>query len=161
MDRPRPSAPPAVRWIARTLEEAGHETWAVGGAVRDVLMGRPSGDWDLATHATHLHVLCRGCGWVGEAPLTDADELVARLEERFGFSADVGHAAVHGLCRDCREELAGWTTELRRELHGKALKKNSVSLQLNFLDGHIIEPHLTRVVAEEAVDCQGPDGLLG
>jgi tRNA nucleotidyltransferase (CCA-adding enzyme) len=47
----RPSAPPNVRWIARTLEEAGHETWAVGGAVRDVLLGRPSGDWDLATSA--------------------------------------------------------------------------------------------------------------
>lgn len=47
----KPSAPPAVRWITRTLEEAGYETWAVGGAVRDVLMGRPSGDWDLATRA--------------------------------------------------------------------------------------------------------------
>jgi tRNA nucleotidyltransferase (CCA-adding enzyme) len=56
MDRPLPSAPPAVRWIAGTLEDAGHETWAVGGAVRDVLMGRPSGDWDLATHATPREV---------------------------------------------------------------------------------------------------------
>lgn len=46
-----PSAPPAVRWMARKLEEAGHETWAVGGAVRDVLLGRPAGDWDLATRA--------------------------------------------------------------------------------------------------------------
>jgi tRNA nucleotidyltransferase/poly(A) polymerase len=40
-----------VRWIARKLEDAGHDTWAVGGAVRDVLLGRPSGDWDLATRA--------------------------------------------------------------------------------------------------------------
>jgi len=56
MGRPLPSAPPAVKWIARTLEDAGHETWAVGGAVRDVLMGRPSGDWDLATHATPTEV---------------------------------------------------------------------------------------------------------
>ena len=56
MERPRPSAPPAVRWVARTLEEAGHETWAVGGAVRDVLLGRPAGDWDLATHATPKEV---------------------------------------------------------------------------------------------------------
>jgi tRNA nucleotidyltransferase/poly(A) polymerase len=48
----KPSAPPAVQWIARTLEDAGFETWAVGGAVRDELMGRSSGDWDLATRAT-------------------------------------------------------------------------------------------------------------
>ena len=47
----RPSAPAHVREIARRLASAGHETWAVGGAVRDVLMGRPLGDWDLATSA--------------------------------------------------------------------------------------------------------------
>ncbi len=43
--------PGAVRWICRKLEEAGHDTWAVGGAVRDALAQRPSGDWDLATAA--------------------------------------------------------------------------------------------------------------
>jgi len=43
--------PGAVHWICRRLEEAGHETWAVGGAVRDALAGLPSGDWDLTTSA--------------------------------------------------------------------------------------------------------------
>ncbi len=45
------SPPPAVRRIATRLEEAGYETWAVGGAVRDQVLGRPAGDWDLATRA--------------------------------------------------------------------------------------------------------------
>ena len=49
--RRHPTAPPAVEWIARTLEDAGFETWAVGGAVRDVLLGLESSDWDLATRA--------------------------------------------------------------------------------------------------------------
>jgi hypothetical protein len=40
-----------VEWIARTLEEAGFETWAVGGAVRDHLLSVPTEDWDLATRA--------------------------------------------------------------------------------------------------------------
>lgn len=44
--------PPAVRWIVSTLEEEGHETWTVGGAVRDTVAGRSSGDWDLTTRAT-------------------------------------------------------------------------------------------------------------
>ena len=43
--------PGAVRWIVRTLEDAGFESWAVGGAVRDALLGRSSSDWDLTTRA--------------------------------------------------------------------------------------------------------------
>jgi tRNA nucleotidyltransferase (CCA-adding enzyme) len=49
--------PDAVRSIARKLEAAGYETWAVGGAVRDRVAGRPAGDWDLATRATPEEVM--------------------------------------------------------------------------------------------------------
>jgi tRNA nucleotidyltransferase (CCA-adding enzyme) len=44
--------PAAVVAIARRLEEHGFEAWAVGGAVRDGLIGRDGGDWDIATNAT-------------------------------------------------------------------------------------------------------------
>lgn len=50
MDR-RLEAPGYVRWVTRTLEEEGYETWTVGGAVRNALLGIPSGDWDLTTRA--------------------------------------------------------------------------------------------------------------
>ena len=43
--------PDAVREIADRLERAGFETWCVGGAVRDALLGRADLDWDLATAA--------------------------------------------------------------------------------------------------------------
>jgi tRNA nucleotidyltransferase (CCA-adding enzyme) len=49
--------PDAVRRIAARLEEAGYETWAVGGAVRDSILGRPAGDWDLATRARPEEVM--------------------------------------------------------------------------------------------------------
>ncbi len=45
------SAPPAVVGMVRRLEDAGFETWVVGGCVRDVLAGRSAGDWDLTTRA--------------------------------------------------------------------------------------------------------------
>jgi tRNA nucleotidyltransferase (CCA-adding enzyme) len=45
--------PPApVLEIARTLIRAGHESWFVGGAVRDALLGHANLDWDIATAAT-------------------------------------------------------------------------------------------------------------
>jgi poly(A) polymerase len=42
----------AARAVARTLADAGHEALFVGGAVRDRLLGRVPGDWDVATSAT-------------------------------------------------------------------------------------------------------------
>lgn len=55
--RPAPRSPTldppkVVREIAATLEKAGFETWCVGGAVRDAMLGRTHLDWDLATAAT-------------------------------------------------------------------------------------------------------------
>lgn len=49
---PRLPVPREVRRIAERLEEAGFAAWCVGGAVRDVLLGAPHLDWDLATSAT-------------------------------------------------------------------------------------------------------------
>jgi tRNA nucleotidyltransferase (CCA-adding enzyme) len=43
--------PPQVSGIARRLEEAGFETWCVGGAIRDTLLGEDNHDFDLATAA--------------------------------------------------------------------------------------------------------------
>ncbi len=43
--------PQPVLDIAARLEKAGFETWCVGGAVRDALLGRAHLDWDLATAA--------------------------------------------------------------------------------------------------------------
>ncbi len=44
--------PEQVLAIFKRLEEAGYETWCVGGAVRDNLLGQENKDFDLATSAT-------------------------------------------------------------------------------------------------------------
>ncbi|MBW8771819.1 MAG: hypothetical protein JF590_00770 [Gemmatimonadetes bacterium] len=48
--------PEAVLAIAARLQDAGHDTWCVGGAVRDALAGAPQSDFDLATAATPAQV---------------------------------------------------------------------------------------------------------
>ena len=48
---PQLDIPEAVLEIARTLEEAGHEAWCVGGALRDALLRNPHADYDFATSA--------------------------------------------------------------------------------------------------------------
>lgn len=44
-------APPAITAVLDTLHAAGHAGWAVGGSVRDALLGRTPSDWDLTTDA--------------------------------------------------------------------------------------------------------------
>ena len=43
--------PEHVKTILSRLEAAGHEAYCVGGAVRDRLLGRAPGDWDVTTSA--------------------------------------------------------------------------------------------------------------
>lgn len=43
--------PEKVSRIIQTLEEAGYEAYAVGGCVRDSVIGREPADWDITTSA--------------------------------------------------------------------------------------------------------------
>ncbi|MCR4585911.1 MAG: CCA tRNA nucleotidyltransferase [Lachnospiraceae bacterium] len=43
--------PKGVGIIIKTIEEAGYEAYAVGGCVRDCLIGRQPADWDITTSA--------------------------------------------------------------------------------------------------------------
>jgi tRNA nucleotidyltransferase/poly(A) polymerase len=52
-----PVLPPAVRRALGTLAHAGHEAVVVGGALRDLCLGRPVADWDVATSARPEAVL--------------------------------------------------------------------------------------------------------
>jgi len=45
------AVPPNVREVCARLTAAGYQAVAVGGAVRDAILGRDPGDWDVATAA--------------------------------------------------------------------------------------------------------------
>ncbi|HEX4417289.1 MAG TPA: hypothetical protein VH165_05290 [Kofleriaceae bacterium] len=49
--------PGNVRVVCQTLAGAGHQAVAVGGAVRDAILGRTPGDWDIATSARPEQVM--------------------------------------------------------------------------------------------------------
>lgn len=49
--------PESVKDILKKFDEAGYEIYIVGGAVRDVLMGKIAHDWDFTTNATPEEIL--------------------------------------------------------------------------------------------------------
>lgn len=48
--------PEKVEYIIETLQNAGHEAYAVGGCVRDRMLGREPKDWDVTTSADPYEV---------------------------------------------------------------------------------------------------------
>ena len=48
--------PENVKQIIKTLNAAGYQGYAVGGCVRDSLMGRIPHDWDVTTNALPLQI---------------------------------------------------------------------------------------------------------
>ncbi len=51
------SLPKTVQSIIDTLKKAGFEAYAVGGSVRDTIMGRPTKGWDFTTSAKPEEIL--------------------------------------------------------------------------------------------------------
>ena len=49
--------PESVTEILNKFEKGGFEIYIVGGAVRDLLMGRLVNDWDFTTSATPEEIL--------------------------------------------------------------------------------------------------------
>ena len=52
----------------------------------------------------HVHLVCRGCGWVGEADPAVAHSFVAALDQGHGFETDLRHLTAFGRCADCRRD---------------------------------------------------------
>ncbi|MFT6911008.1 MAG: tRNA nucleotidyltransferase (CCA-adding enzyme) [Candidatus Paceibacteria bacterium] len=49
--------PEGVLWTLKTLQDAGYESYIVGGCVRDLLIDREPNDWDLTTNANPEEII--------------------------------------------------------------------------------------------------------
>ena len=57
--------------------------------------------WHRADAERHGHLVCRSCGAESEVPMSLLEPLARRLRAEHGFTADLAHSAVVGICRDC------------------------------------------------------------
>ena len=51
---------------------------------------------------THVHLVCRRCDAVTEVSSRILAPLAETLHDEHGFSVDIGHVALFGLCKGCR-----------------------------------------------------------
>jgi Fur family ferric uptake transcriptional regulator len=90
-------AAPDASTVYRTLELL--ESLAL---VWHTHLGKGAPVYHAAEHP-HLHVVCASCGSVASADPALLDGAAERLAAELGFTVDVGHVALSGTCRDCRE----------------------------------------------------------
>ena len=64
-------------------------------------LGHGAPSYSLATHADHIHLVCRRCGAVQDVDVRRAQQLADEVAARYGFVADVGHLGLDGLCAAC------------------------------------------------------------
>jgi Fur family ferric uptake transcriptional regulator len=74
------------------------------GLVRHTHLGHGAPTYSVATDDDHVHLVCRDCGGVEEAPVAVVAPAVERIAKEKGFSVDVGHFAVFGRCQACRDQ---------------------------------------------------------
>lgn len=73
------------------------------GLVTHAHLGHGSATYHSVDGDVHIHLVCRVCDGIDSIPAARARDFLASLESELGFVTDVGHMAIHGVCRDCRE----------------------------------------------------------
>jgi Fur family transcriptional regulator, ferric uptake regulator len=88
--------------IYRTLEALDE-----AGLVTHAHLRHGSPTYHSVDEEPHVHLVCTGCGAIGQQPVSVALPLAQGLREAAGFVVDVSHLAVHGLCATCAGDDRG------------------------------------------------------
>jgi len=73
------------------------------GLVQHAHLGHGASTYSVTSDDDHVHLVCRDCGGIEEAPPSVVGPVVAELAATRGFTVDVGHFAVFGRCRECSQ----------------------------------------------------------
>ena len=145
--------PDAVARVLRTLEAAGFEGWCVGGCVRDRLLGREPGDWDVTTSALPEQTLAL----FGDRSIpTGLQHGTVTVRTETG-PVEVTTFRVDGAYRDHRRpEAVQFTASLAEDLARRDFTVNAMALNLR---GELRDPFGGRQdLADRVLRCVGePD----
>jgi Fur family ferric uptake transcriptional regulator len=76
------------------------------GLVTHAHLGHGSPTYHSVDDDVHIHLVCRRCDGIDSISAAAARDFLDSLQRERGFATDVGHMAIHGLCRSCREDAS-------------------------------------------------------
>lgn len=137
--------PEYVQGVLRTLNGAGFEAWCVGGCVRDALLGRTPGDWDVTTGALPEETMALFPGHAIPTGLQHGTITVRRDHQ----SVEVTTYRLDGPYHDHRRpDSVTFTNSLEADLSRRDFTVNAMALGL---DGELRDPFGGRADLENRV----------
>lgn len=143
------SLPEAVSGIIDTLQKAGFEAYAVGGCVRDSILGRQPDDWDITTSAKpeQVKALFKRTIDTGIAHGT-----VTVMQKRTGF--EVTTYRIDGEYEDARHPKdVTFTASLEEDLKRRDFTINAMAY--NETDGLVDIFHGMEDIGKKVIRCVG------
>jgi len=116
--------PKEIAHMIKTIEDAGYEAYAVGGCVRDSILGIPPEDWDLTSNASRetLEAL------FPDAAIVNKKLGVMRITEG-EVKADIAAYRIDGEYKDYRRpETVAFTMEISEDLKRRDFTMNAIAL---------------------------------
>ncbi len=116
--------PREIAHMIKTIEDAGFEAYAVGGCIRDSILGRHPEDWDLTSNASRdtLEALFPG------AAVVNRKLGVMRIVEG-GVAADIAVYRIDGEYKDYRHpETVVFTEEIGEDLKRRDFTMNAIAV---------------------------------
>lgn len=115
--------PEKAALILRVLHDNGYEAYVVGGCVRDSILGREPGDWDITTSASPQEVKALFPRTIDTGI---AHGTVTVMEDREGF--EVTTYRIDGDYEDCRHpKSVMFTSSLREDLRRRDFTINAMA----------------------------------
>jgi Fur family ferric uptake transcriptional regulator len=71
--------------------------------ITETNLGEGVVEYELSERGRHHHLVCRQCGKTAALDHSYLKPLADRLEEAYGFQADLEHFAIFGLCAVCQD----------------------------------------------------------
>lgn len=127
--------PPALRDFARVFQDAGRAAWLVGGAIRNMVLGKPVNDWDVATDAPaeevakmFPRVVPTG---IKHGTVTVFWKNLTIETTTFRVDGDYGDGR--------RPDTVAYTADILEDLKRRDFTMNS--LAYNLVTGELLDPH--------------------
>jgi tRNA nucleotidyltransferase (CCA-adding enzyme) len=168
----RVDLPKPVEHIIATLNNAGFTCEIVGGAVRDLLLGVPTNDWDFTTNARPEQILPLFTESFNENAFGTVMVAQKHLKEQFGFESapseddlvyDITTYRSDGTYENYRHpQSVTWGDSIEEDLKRRDFTINAMALRANTRDktSELIDPfggqedigkHLIRAVGDPTV----------